>query len=149
MTVASLATTTHSRPAHPADAGDDAGARDGVVVAVDAVHPEGGQRAELEERAARVEQPVDPVADQQLAAVGVLARARLTAAPPYDGQPLAQLVDQAPQVGGGQLSHQPRLAIINLTRQRVAHGAGHSWAVGERVVRDTLPCQDTKVGPGR
>ncbi len=54
--------------ADPADAGDDAGGRHAA-----AVHVVRRQRAQLEERAARVEQPVHPVAHQQLAAVGVLA----------------------------------------------------------------------------
>ena len=85
----------------PADAGDDARGRHGVVVAWlgrVAVHAEGRQRAQLEERAARVEQPVDPVADQQLAAVEVLAPRALRAAPADHGQPLAQLVDQVTQL---------------------------------------------------
>ena len=56
-----------------------------------------------------VEQPVDPVAHQQLAAVGVLAPGRLAAALPGDGQPLAQLVHQLLHV-----AHPARLAIINL-----------------------------------
>ena len=64
----------------PADAGDDAGRGDGVAAVV--VHPGRGQRAQLEERAAGVEQPVDPVAGQQLAAVEVLARAP-TREPPW------------------------------------------------------------------
>ena len=66
----------HGLPAaDPADAGDDAGAGHGV-----AVHPGRGERAQLEERAARVEQPVHPVAHQQLAAPGVLLARRLRAA---------------------------------------------------------------------
>ena len=96
MTVASLATITHSRPLDPADAGHDAGARHGVVAL--AVHPERRQRAQLEERAAGVEQPVDPVAHQELAAVGVLLPRRLAATPAYDGQVLPQLVDQLAQL---------------------------------------------------
>ena len=50
----------------PADSGDDAGA--GALVVV---HPVGGQRREFEQRAAGIEQPVDAVAWQQLAAIDV------------------------------------------------------------------------------
>ena len=97
--------------ADPADAGDDAGARHGLAGGVrGAVHPGRGQRAELEERAARVEQPVHAVADEQLAAVGVLLPGRLAAAPASDGQPLAQLVDELLHL----LRHPIRLAIVNL-----------------------------------
>ena len=96
--------------ADPADAGDDAGAGHGVAAVRVAVHPGRGQRAELEERAAGVEQPVDPVADQQLAAVGVLRPGGLAAAPADDGQPLAQLVDERLHL----LAHPVRLAIVNL-----------------------------------
>ena len=55
----------------PADAGDDPGGR--RLAVVEAVR---GQRRELEERAARVEQRVDPLAGQQLAAVDVPLRGR-------------------------------------------------------------------------
>ena len=74
MTVASLATITHSRPRDAADAGDDA--RAGRVAVVEVVR---GERAQLEERRAGVEQAVDALARQQLAALGV-AGARLLAA---------------------------------------------------------------------
>ncbi len=50
------------RALDPADPGHDPGARRLVVV-----HPAGGQRAQLEERGARVEEAVDPLADRQLA----------------------------------------------------------------------------------
>jgi hypothetical protein len=50
------------RPLDPADAGHDPGAR--RLVVVEAV---GGQRAQLQEVAAGVEQPVDPFTDGQLA----------------------------------------------------------------------------------
>ena len=60
----------HSRPCDAADAGDDAGRRRLAVV-----HAEGGELADLEERRARVEQAVDALARQQLAARDVpLAR---------------------------------------------------------------------------
>ena len=54
-----------------------------------------GERRELEERAALVEQPVDPVARQQLAA-GDVALARGPSGPPSAavGEPLAQLADE-------------------------------------------------------
>ena len=47
---------------HPADAGDQT--RAGALVVI---HPVGGQRRQLQKRAARVQQPVHPVARQQLA----------------------------------------------------------------------------------
>ena len=58
-------------PGHPADAGDDS--RAGALVVVHAV---GGQRGHLEQRAAGIEQAVDPVARQQLAAATWRSRAR-------------------------------------------------------------------------
>ena len=54
------------RPLDPPDAGDDAGAR-GLIV----VQPGRRQRAQLEERRARVQQPLDPFADGQLAALAM------------------------------------------------------------------------------
>ncbi len=83
-------------PADPADAGDDA-ARPGAVVVV---HPGGGQRAELEERAAGVEQPVDPVAGEQLAAGDVLGAGGLAAAAPHGLEPRVQLRGLGAQVVG-------------------------------------------------
>ena len=91
-------------PADPADAGDDAGRRNRVVV-----HPDGGERRQLEERRARVEQPVDPVADEQLAAGGVLGAGRLRTTLAHDGQPRAQLVDQTTKV----LSHRAPFVIVS------------------------------------
>src|SRR4029079_12891195 len=86
----------------PADAGDDRGAGDGVdVVRPGAVHPERRERAELEERAAGIEEPVDPVADQELAATGVPGAGGLAAATAYDGQVLVQLGHQSNQNAGG------------------------------------------------
>ena len=89
---------------HPADAGDDAGARHGVVVPSAPYIPKAASGLSSRNGLPWVEQPVDPVADQELAAVGVLAPRRLAATTSYDGQPLAQLGDQAPQVGGRQLA---------------------------------------------
>ena len=106
------------------DAGHDAGGRDGVVVPVGpgsaAVHAVRRQRRELEERAARVEQPVHAVADQQLAAVGVLLPRTLRAALADPGQPGTQVVDELAHGGGRPcrrglvLGHPVRLAIVNL-----------------------------------
>ena len=62
---------------HAADAGDDAGRRDVVVV-----HAERGELRELEERAARVEQRADALARQQLAARARASRARRRRRPP-------------------------------------------------------------------
>jgi len=91
---------------HPADAGDDARAR-GLVV----VHPGGGQGGQLEERAARVEQRVDAVARQQLAAGDVPLAALRRAAEPDGVEPL-------PQVGG-----EPAVDL-GVARERLAARVG-------------------------
>ena len=75
MTVASLATITHSRPLTHADPGDDPGA--GRLVVVQAVR---GQRRQLQKRGAGVEQAVDALARQQLAAREVALPRALAAA---------------------------------------------------------------------
>ena len=64
-----------------------------------AVHAVRRQRAQLEERAARVEQGVDPVAHQQLAAVGVLAPGALRPALPDQVKPFSQLLDEVSHLG--------------------------------------------------
>ena len=63
------------RALDPADAGDDPGAR--RLVVVQAVR---GERAQLEERRARVEEAVDPLADRQLAALAVAGDRAVVAA---------------------------------------------------------------------
>src|SRR5262249_42649465 len=69
-----------------ADAGDDA--RAGRIAVV---HVPGGQRGELEKRATRVDESVDPLAGGQLAA-GAVALERLLAAAARDrGRAVAQL----------------------------------------------------------
>ena len=73
--MASLATTMHGRPGHRADAGDDAGRR--RLAVVEAVR---GQRRELEEGRAGVDQALDPLAGEQLAAGVVALDRRLAAA---------------------------------------------------------------------
>ena len=75
MTVASLATMTQVVPSTRPMPGDDPGAR--RVVVVQAV---GGERAQLEERRPGVEQPVDPFADRELAALAVAGDRALVAA---------------------------------------------------------------------
>ena len=65
--------------ADPADAADHRG---GMHVA--AVHPPGGELADLEERRARVEQLADALARQHLAAREVLVARRLVAAPSHN-----------------------------------------------------------------
>ncbi len=109
MTVASLATTTHSRPLiRPMPVTMPAlgtASRPSLAPYI----PVRRQRAELEERAARVEQAVDPVADQQLAAVGVLGPGLVAATSPHHGEPLAELVGHLTQS-----THPARLAIVNL-----------------------------------
>ncbi len=95
------------------DAGDDAGARDGVGVVRLGVHPVRRQRAQLEEGAAGVEQRVDPVAGEHLAALGVLGPRGLGAALADPRGAVTQLVDEGVEFGG----HCPRLAIVNIFRQ--------------------------------
>jgi hypothetical protein len=81
--------------ADASDAGDDAGRGDGVgVIGSAAVHAGRGQRAQLEERAARVQEAVDPVAHQELAPVGVLGTRALRPASPDEGEPFAKLLDE-------------------------------------------------------
>ena len=63
-----------------ADAGDDAGRRHLVVV-----EPPGGQRRQLEERRERIEQQVDALAHQHLAALVVAAPRATQAGPPPPG----------------------------------------------------------------
>jgi len=78
---------------HPADAGDDPGGRDRTaVLGVEAVR---GERGEFEEGGARIEQPVDAIARQQLAACRVLRPGALIAAQPDSGQVRAQLLGKA------------------------------------------------------
>ena len=89
MTVASLATTTHSRPAiRPTPVMIPApGAASSYI-------PVAASGRELQERARRVEQGVDPLAGQQLAPLDVPDAAALGPAETRDGQPLAQVGDE-------------------------------------------------------
>ena len=84
----------HKPAVDPADPGDDAGARHRELAAVQVV---GSQGRHLQERAARVEQPIDPVPDQQLAASDVLGPGGFAAAPSDRRQPVPQLIDQGGQ----------------------------------------------------
>ena len=83
----------HAVPAlDPADAGDQAAGRDRVLVELPA-----RQRGQLQERRPRIEQPVDPVADEQLAPRDVADPGLLVPAQPHLGQPFPQLIGQLPQ----------------------------------------------------
>src|SRR5690606_27219333 len=73
---------------HATNAGDDAGARRGIVIDVMR-----GHRRELEEGRARIEQALDPFARQQLAAREVLGACRFAAAPGRARQLHAQVID--------------------------------------------------------
>ena len=75
----------HLAAAHAADAGDQA--RAGRVAAV---HPPRGQRRQLEERRARVEQAFDALPHGQLALLAMAFDGLLAPAAPHLGQPLAQ-----------------------------------------------------------
>ena len=76
-------------PGDPADAGDHACA--GALVVVHAV---GGQGRQFEQRTARIQQPVDPVARQQLAAADVALAGLGRTAERGGGQLLPQLRDE-------------------------------------------------------
>ncbi len=78
-----------------ADAGDDAGGGHRV-----AVHPGGREGAELEERASGVEEAVDAVAHEQLAAPDVLVASGAAAADPDGGEALAQVGGEVAQAVG-------------------------------------------------
>ncbi len=80
---------------HAADAGDDPGAVDVALV-----HAIGGERRELEERRAGIDQALDPFARQELAAFGVALARTLVAAERRGRLAGAQLVDQHRHCGG-------------------------------------------------
>ncbi len=80
---------TTSRPRHAADARDDPGRRRFVVV-----QSERGERGQLEERRARVEQPLDPLADRQLALLAMTLEVFGAAAFACRGLVRAQLGDE-------------------------------------------------------
>src|SRR3712207_9377283 len=107
----------HLAAADPPDAGDDPRAR-GVAV----VHAVGGQRGQLEERAAGVEEGVDPVAGEQLAARDV---------------PLAGALGAA-EAGGRDL-------LVERGAQLVL-GRG---VAGERLAADVGPRAEDGAGVGR
>ena len=89
--VASLATITHSRPETRPTPGDDARGMD--IAAIEAVRR---QRRQFEKRRAGIDQQIDALAGQHLAARGV-AGARGFAAAAGDARELvAQLRDQRP-----------------------------------------------------
>ncbi len=90
MTVASLATITTSRPqTRPMPVTMPAGRR--LVV----VEIPGGEGGELEEGGARVEEPVDALADGQLALLAMPLHVPLPPAAPDQADPFPQLGDQA------------------------------------------------------
>ena len=80
---------------HAADAGDEAGA--GRVAVIEAG---GGERRDFEEGRARVEQPVDPFADRQLALLAMAGVGGGTAAGPRRLEPGAQVGDERRHAGG-------------------------------------------------
>ena len=96
FTVASLATTTTSRPSTTPDAGDDA--RAGRLAVVLIVRH---QQAELEPGRARVEQPLDPLAGRELALLVHLGDAGRAAACPEALGQRPVLVGERPQAAHG------------------------------------------------
>ena len=80
----------HAFPSgNPTDSGNDPRRRAFVVV-----HTVGGQRSDLQQWAARVEQPVDPFTRKQLASFDVTLSGALRAPESRDGQLAAQFGDQ-------------------------------------------------------
>ena len=119
-TVGSLPLITHSTPFDDADAGDHARA-DGEVGAP------GGQRRELEERRARVEQQLDALAGQQLAARVVPVDVLLAAAGDrlgVLGVEVGESVEQRRAVGARtprrQRAHRSPFATTCASRQPMA-----------------------------
>ena len=111
MTVASLADHDHVAAVDEADAGDDA--RGGTLVVV---HPGRGQRRDLEERAAFVEQRVDAVARQELAAGDVALAGALRTAGRGGGEPRAE-VGHERALGGSFCSYRAsvvRMALVSV-----------------------------------
>jgi hypothetical protein len=100
---------------HQADAGDDAGAGDAAVV-----HVLGGQGRDLEEGAARVEQGVDPVPGQHLAAGEVAGPGPVPAPAAGAGDPVAEFRGEGGEAGGvgcfrgadGRCSHGPVSLLV-------------------------------------
>src|SRR6185295_19476125 len=72
-------------PLDPSDAGDEAGPVDGIVV-----EPVGGERRQLEERAAGIEQAVDTLPRQKLPTGGVAVPRLLRAAERCSGPALLE-----------------------------------------------------------
>ena len=100
---------------HPADAADHACRRRGF-----GVHPFGGQRRDLEERRAGVEQGGDAVARQQLAARSVFVAGLVAAAGRRACKPGIELIDQCAMPGG---------VVAEILRAGVEGGAQYGHAV--------------------
>jgi hypothetical protein len=107
---------------HEAYPGHDSGS--GHVPAIEAI---GGERRELEKRAAGIEEQVDPVADRDLAPLPMPLDENRTATL----QSLGQACSQGPGQGGpgGQVGREDRARNVDLGRKRI-HGG--SAASGER-----------------
>ena len=90
FTVASFATTTHSWPSTTPIAGDDAGRGRRTVVELP-----GGERVQLEEGAAGIDEPVDALPRGQLAARAVALHGALAAAARHEGRALASSATSA------------------------------------------------------
>ena len=104
-----------------ADAGDDA-----RRVNVALVHPVGGERRKLQERRPRVDQPLDPVAGQQLAALR-MALARTFVAPKRgNGLACPQLGDEPLHARGVRLE---RRVVRRHGRLQNAHRSSTATAV--------------------
>ncbi len=112
-------------PAHPTHPGDQAGPR--RLPRVEAV---GGQRRQLEERGARVEEALDPFTGQELAPFGVAASGRVRTAlagarregPHLRDRPVERLtVRREGVVGGVDVRREG-----GCRRRRIAHGVSRS-----------------------
>ncbi len=106
LTVASLQITATGRPWHEADSGDDSGRRRFISVETGR-----GERGDLEERAAVVEQLLDAVAREQLAAAQVPLAGAFGAAEGGGAQPLTQLGDE--RALGGVVREERRIGAVH------------------------------------
>ncbi len=112
-------------PLDPTDPGDDPGPRRGAVV-----EALGGERRDLEEGAAEVEQPLDPLARQELAALDVTGASLLATAGRDAPEALPQLADEVAMLG---------LVALVVEPERVDRGRQDATHAAVLLPRSTLP----------
>ena len=139
LTVASFATITHSRPSTTPMPGDDAGARRLAVVDVPR-----GERVQLEERGAGVDEPVDALAREQLPARAVPLDRALAAAGRDQRRALAQLRRRAPpSASGGARSRRSRSTRLWSSAMAGAYAA---FRRSTKVTRRVTPSDRDRAG---